>query len=115
QHLGTAARRGQRGGAVSTAEVEHLEPRLHAEALDHRLTALAHALRDAGEVALLPECLVRIHASRSYIGFSFYGDLADSAVHRMRAGRRRAPACARAAAASASTAGGGGRSGREAH
>src|SRR5262249_20292064 len=63
QHVRAAARRGQRRGAVSAAEIEHLEPRLHAEALHYRVTALAHALRDPGEVALLPECLVRIHVS----------------------------------------------------
>src|SRR5262249_58126016 len=63
QHVRPAARRGQRRCAVATAEIEYPEPRLHAEALDQRLTALPHALRDAGEVALLPECLVRIHVS----------------------------------------------------
>src|SRR5262249_57245860 len=62
QHVRPAARRRQRRRAVSTAEIEHLEPRLHAEALHHRLAAFAHALRNAGEVALLPERLVRIHA-----------------------------------------------------
>src|SRR5262249_40582055 len=62
QHVRPAARRGQRRGAVSTAEIEHLEPRLHAQALHYRIAALTHALRDSGEVALLPKCLVRIHA-----------------------------------------------------
>src|SRR5262249_26335752 len=63
QHVRPAARRGQGRGAVSTAEIEHLEPRLHAEALHYRLTALTHAVCDSGEITLLPECLVRIHAS----------------------------------------------------
>src|SRR5439155_3726078 len=47
--------------------------------------ALTHALRDAGEVALLPECLVRIHA-RSFVGFSSCRDLPDSASRRTGAG-----------------------------
>src|SRR5436190_5626820 len=87
QHVRPAARRGQRRGAVSTAEIEHLEPRVDAEALDHRLAALTHALRDAGEVTLLPECLIRIHASRSFVGFPSCRDLPDSAWRRTRAGR----------------------------
>src|SRR5262249_37373611 len=63
QHLRTAARCRQRRGAIAAAEVEHLETARDAESLDQRLAALTHALRDAGEVALLPEYLVRIHVN----------------------------------------------------
>src|SRR5262249_31343326 len=81
QHVRPPTRRGQRRGAVSTAEIEHLEPRLHTEAFDDRIAALAHALGDAREVALLPECLVRIHASAPSSGPVWLA-LPDSASHR---------------------------------
>ena len=42
-----------------------LSPSVIPSVVDERLAALAHALRDAREVALLPECLVRIHRSQS--------------------------------------------------
>ena len=54
-------RRRQRRGPVAAAEVQDLEPVGDPERLHERLAALAHALRDAREVALLPERLVRIH------------------------------------------------------
>ena len=54
-------RRRQRGRPVAASEVEHLQSRGDAESGDERLAALSHARRDAREVALLPQCLVRIH------------------------------------------------------
>ena len=50
------------GGAVAAADVEHLEPRPDLQGLHKRVAALAHARRDASEVALLPQCLVLVHA-----------------------------------------------------
>ena len=52
---------GTRGRPVAAAEVEHLAARRDAELRHERLAALAHVRREAGEVALLPECLVRVH------------------------------------------------------
>src|SRR5439155_4662259 len=51
-------------GPVTASEVQHLEPRGDSQRRDERLAALSHALRDASEVALFPECLVRIHRLR---------------------------------------------------
>ncbi len=39
EHVGAAARRGDRGGAVAAAEVEHLESLGDAEPIDERLAA----------------------------------------------------------------------------
>ena len=43
-------------------------PLVMPSSLDQRLAALAHARRDAGEVALLPECLVRVHLRLQSVG-----------------------------------------------
>ena len=48
------------GRAVAAAEVEHVQPGRDPERRDERLAALAHGRRDAGEVALLPQRLVRV-------------------------------------------------------
>ena len=54
---------GQGGGAVPAAQIEDLHAGRDPELGDELLAALAHAGGDAGEVALLPESLVRIHRS----------------------------------------------------
>src|SRR6266480_256062 len=54
-------RRRQGGRAVAAAEVQDVEPRGDPERRHEGLATLPHALRNASEVALLPECLVRIH------------------------------------------------------
>jgi hypothetical protein len=68
QHVRAELRRGHRGGSVSASEIEHLDAARHAELADERLAALAHARGDAREVALLPQCLVRIHGSVVSLG-----------------------------------------------
>ena len=62
EHVGAGLRRGNRGRAVAAAEVEDLHARRDPERRDQRFAALPHGLRAMpGEVALFPECLVRIH------------------------------------------------------
>src|SRR5439155_15370109 len=67
---------------------------------DHRLAALTHALRDAGEVTLLPECLIRIHASRSFVGFP------SCLIYPIRRGAARVRVAARRASPATATGGG---------
>src|SRR6185369_16343962 len=59
--VGAELRERERRGAVAAAQVQHLDRRFDAERAGHRLAGLAHECGDRGEVALLPECLVRIH------------------------------------------------------
>ena len=68
EHVGSEARRGQRGRAVAAPEIEDAKAVGDVEVLDERLTAVAHGLGDAGEVALLPERLVRVHVGPSCRG-----------------------------------------------
>ena len=61
-------RQGRR--AVAASEIEDLEPLLDPKRGNKRLTTLAHACGDAGEVALFPKCFVWIHgitASRASV------------------------------------------------
>ena len=60
EHVGAEPGGGQGRGAVAAAEVEDLHARRDAERGDQLLTAFAHGLGDPGEVALLPQRLVRI-------------------------------------------------------
>src|SRR6478672_2111552 len=52
---------GDGGRPVTAADVEHVEPGLDVQLRHELLTAVAHVCRESGEVALLPERLVRIH------------------------------------------------------
>src|SRR5262245_40450276 len=63
QHVGAQPRCGQRRRPVAASEVEDFHSPRDTETLDECLAAFAHALGDAREVALLPECLIRVHAS----------------------------------------------------
>src|SRR5207248_283634 len=58
-----------RGGPVAASEVEDAESVGDSQLLDERLAAFSHALGDASEVALFPECLVRIHRLASFRAF----------------------------------------------
>ena len=64
QYVGPKPRRRQRRRPVAASEIQNLEPVGDSQRPDERLAALPHALRDASEVALLPECLVRIRSHR---------------------------------------------------
>ena len=59
--LAPELRLGERGRAVAAAEVEDVEPSVIPIRSTSASPLVAHARRDAGEVALLPERLVRIH------------------------------------------------------
>jgi hypothetical protein len=61
QHVGAALGGGQSRRSVAAAEIQHLHARCDAEVGHEPLPALAHAVRDAREVAFFPERLVRIH------------------------------------------------------
>src|SRR6185369_11473190 len=54
-------RRGKRRRSVAAAEVEDLHATADAELADERRAASTHARGDAREVALLPQCLIRVH------------------------------------------------------
>src|SRR5262249_28005516 len=56
-----AAARTSRGGAVAAPEIQDLEPPGDAERRDERRAALAHGLRNSGEIALFPQRFVRVH------------------------------------------------------
>jgi hypothetical protein len=60
-HVRSTLRRRYRRRPVAAAQVEDLEPADLAEALDHRVAALAHARGDPREVSLFPQRLIRIH------------------------------------------------------
>src|SRR4051794_10258707 len=63
QHVRPESRRRDRGRPVAAAEIQDLEPARDPEPRDERFPAFSHGLRDASEVSLLPERLVRIHQS----------------------------------------------------
>jgi hypothetical protein len=63
ENVGAQPGRRQGRRPVAAAQVQYLQSRGDAEAGDERLTAPAHACRDPGEVALFPQCLVRIHVT----------------------------------------------------
>src|SRR5204863_1501444 len=60
EYVGAQSGRGQRGRAVAASQVQHLRSCCDADAGHDSLSALAHSRRDPGEVALLPQCLIRI-------------------------------------------------------
>ena len=58
--IGTAPRGRYRGRTVAASDVEHTHAMREAECGDERIAALAHRLRDAGEVSFLPQRLVGV-------------------------------------------------------
>src|SRR6266576_4714587 len=56
-------RLGQRRGAIAAAEIQHLESFRDTESLHQRLTAFAHGIGNAREIAFFPECFVWIRWS----------------------------------------------------
>ena len=63
QHFGSPARRRQGRRSIATAEIQDLLSAGDADPGDQLVTTFPHALRDAGEVALFPKRLIRIHES----------------------------------------------------
>ena len=63
--LAPRRRGGDCGGAVAAAQIEDVDALGDPDSIDERFAAFAHARRDAGEVAFLPERLVRIHRRSS--------------------------------------------------
>src|SRR5213076_1797372 len=55
KHVCAKFRRGQRGRAIATAEIQHLHSFPDSESLHERLTALAHRVSDARKIAFFPE------------------------------------------------------------
>ena len=66
EHVGPETGRGDRGRAVAAAQVEDVDALCDPDPINERGAAVAHARRDAGEVAFLPERLVRIHRRPSF-------------------------------------------------
>src|SRR5438874_1644993 len=67
QHFSSKSRGGQRRRAVAASEIQNFETLSDPEALDERLSALPHALRNTGKIALLPKCFVRIHLNNPFL------------------------------------------------
>jgi hypothetical protein len=68
QHVRSQFRRWQRRGAIAASEIQNLKSFGDSESLHERLSAFAHGLGNAREVASFPECFVGIH--RSAISFN---------------------------------------------
>src|SRR5690242_15674548 len=66
EHVGSQQGRWHRCRPVAAPDVEDPHPGRDAKIPDECLAALAHALRDAGEVALLPQRLIRVHRIRAH-------------------------------------------------
>ncbi len=66
QHVRSKSRLRQGRGPIATSEIKDLLPFRDAEAVDERLSALSHALRDACEIAFFPKCFVRIHCNTPF-------------------------------------------------
>src|SRR5207249_6426575 len=70
QHVGTEFRRGHSCGAVAAAEIQHLKSLRDSEFLHDRLSAFAHRVGNAREIAFFPQCFVwisrSIHTLRVY-------------------------------------------------
>jgi hypothetical protein len=67
-HICTEFRRGQRCRAIATAQIQYFESFRDSECLDERLSALAHGVGDAREIAFFPECFVWISRSIHNVG-----------------------------------------------
>jgi hypothetical protein len=65
QDIGPELGRRNRCGAVTATEIQHPHPLADVQIADERLSTLPHGRRDASEVALLPQRLVRIHHALS--------------------------------------------------
>ena len=70
EHVRAELRSGHRGGPVAAPEVEDVDAGGDPELFDEPLAAVAHGRRDPGEVALLPQRLVRIHEDASFRGLA---------------------------------------------
>src|SRR5260370_40698411 len=63
QHVRSEFRLWQCGCSIAASEVQNLEPFRDSQALDERLSAFSHTLRNACKVAFFPKCFVWIHWS----------------------------------------------------
>ena len=63
QHFRSQFRCWQRRGAVAASEIQNLKAFSDSESLHERLSAFAHGLSNAREVAFFPKCSVWIYRS----------------------------------------------------
>jgi hypothetical protein len=92
KHVCAKFRLGQCRGAIAAAEIEHLESFRDSESLHQRLSAFAHGIGNAREIAFFPECFVwicgSIHNVRLSVGFVWSQLFRAVTKHNNRASRK---------------------------